>query len=228
MRRVLAVLTLGVVAALPSPAAAGGLDLRIGGFFPEEKGTLFGDLRELYTVDNGDFAGVYGGAEYSFGLGEKFEVGLHVDGYAKTRHTAYRDFERPSSREINQSMELQVIPVGMTLRFVPRPGRSQVTPYLGVGADAVFWNFEERGDFIDFDDDGLPVVPDIFYADGTAPGFHVAAGLRVPVGYDFAIVGEVRYLWADDDMGGDFGAYVGDHRLELSGLTATVGMTIRF
>jgi Outer membrane protein beta-barrel domain len=228
MRRVLAVLTLGVVAALPSPAAAGGLDLRIGGFVPVEKGTFFRDLRELHTVDKGDFKGIYGGVEYSFGLGENLELGLHVDGYGRTRHTSYRDFTRPSGREITQSLQLQSVPVGMTLRYVPRPGRGEVTPYFGVGADLVIWSYDAEGDFIDFESADMRVIPDHFVSDGTAPGFHVAAGLRVPVGYDFAIVGEVRYLWAKDDMGGDFRAYVGEHKLDLSGVSATLGVNVRF
>ena len=188
MRRVLAVLTLVVVAALPSRAAAGGLDLRIGGFFRAEKGTLFEDVRDLYTADKGDFKGLYGGVEYSFGLGEKLELGLHVDGYGRTRSTSYRDFTRPSGREITQTSSCKRSPVGMTLRFVPRPGRGEVTPYFGVGADLVSWQYEEIGDFIDFEDDGLPVIADHFLADGTAPGFHAVAGVRVPLGYDFSIV----------------------------------------
>jgi hypothetical protein len=228
MRRVLAVLTLGIVAALPSPAAAGGLDLRVGGFFPAEKGTLFEDVRELYSVNDGDWKGVYGGVEYSFGLGEKLELGLHVDGYGRTRNTFYRDFTRPSGREITQELKLQTVPMGVTLRFVPRPGRGEVTPYLGVGADLVYWKYEEFGDFIDFESERQDVIPDFFQADGTAPGFHVAAGVRVPVSYDFSIVGEARYLWAKDDMGDDFGAYTGPDKLDLSGFTATLGVNIRF
>jgi hypothetical protein len=225
MRRVLAVLTLSVLAGLPSPAAAGGLDLRIGGFAPRADSNLFDDDSELYTVDKGDWRGIYGGIEYSFGVSEKMELGFHVDGYGRTVHTSYRDFVRPSGREITQSLKFQSVPVGLTLRFVPRPGRGEVTPYIGLGADLVFWNYEEEGDFIDFEGDGFPVIADHFVSNGTAPGFHVTAGLRVPISYDFGIVGEVRYLWAKSDMGDDFRA---ENEIDLSGPSATLGVNIRF
>lgn len=230
MRRVQAVLILGIVtvAGLPTPAAAGGLDLRIGGFKPNADSALFRDDSELYTVDKGDWKGIYGGVEYSFGVAENFELGFHIDGYGRTVDTAYRDFTRPSKREITQSLKLQTVPMGLTLRFVPRPGRGEITPYIGAGADLVYWNYEEVGDFIDFDDPGLRVIGDHFAADGTAPGLHAVAGLRVPVGYDFSIVGEVRYLWVKDDMGGDFGSYRGPDKLDLSGPSATLGVNVRF
>jgi hypothetical protein len=219
---------LGTVAGLPTSASAGGLDLRIGGLKPNADSTLFMDDSSLYTVNKGDWKGIYGGAEYSFGVAQNFELGFHVDGYGRSVNTTYRGFTRPSGREITQSLKLQTVPMGVTLRYVARPGRGQVTPYLGAGADLVYWKYDERGDFIDFDDPGLPVIADHFSADGTAPGFHAVAGVRVPVGYDFAIVGEVRYLWVKDDMGGDFGSYRGPDKLDLSGPSATLGVNIRF
>jgi hypothetical protein len=231
MRRVLAVLTLGVAigVGLPTTAAAGGLDLRIGGFKPAADSTLFRDNTELYTVDKGDWLGIYGGAEYSAGFGDNFEIGFHIDGYGRSIGTSYRDFERPSGRLITQTLKLRTVPMGVTLRYVVRPERGQITPYVGAGADLVYWNYQEFGDFIDFDDEvNLPVFPDHFESDGVAPGFHVAAGVRVPVSYDFSIVGEVRYLWAKDDMSGDFGAYTGPDKLHISGGSATVGLNVRF
>ncbi len=74
MRRATLSLTLiaGLVAAAGS-ASAGGLDVRIGGFFPRGGDTLFADLNSLYTPDGDpdhgvrarDFRGVFGGIEYN-------------------------------------------------------------------------------------------------------------------------------------------------------------------
>jgi hypothetical protein len=69
------------------------------------------------------------------------------------------------------------------------------------------------------------VIGDHFVDDGAALGFHALAGLRVPVGDDISLTGEARYLWARKDMGDDFG---NDLRIDLSGLSATFGITIRF
>jgi hypothetical protein len=52
----------------------------------------------------------------------------------------------------------------------------------------------------------------------------VAAGLRVPITYDLALTGEVRYQWAEQNMGGDFD----QNRIDLSGPSGTLGLRLRF
>jgi len=52
----------------------------------------------------------------------------------------------------------------------------------------------------------------------------------VPIGHDFSVVGEVRYQWAKTDMGDDFRAQEPGlvNRLDLGGVSGTVGFLIRF
>jgi opacity protein-like surface antigen len=231
MTRTVASLVLAALVLLPWPASGSDLDLRIGAFFPRAQSNLFADNRELYgfgeddPVGKSDWVGVYGGAEWRFRIAPSLYAGLHVDGYGRTLNTEYRDFERPSGRPIEQSLKLSIVPLGASLRWVPRDGRRDVSPYLGAGIDAVFYKYEEIGDFIDFFDDDLPVVEDHFVDDGAALGFHALAGLRVPLTDDISLTGEARYLWARTDMGDDFGP---DLEIDLSGLSATFGVSIRF
>ena len=231
MTRAVAVLAMAALAFLPLPADASELDLRIGAFFPRADSSLFDDNRELYGfgvdafLEKSDWIGVYGGAEWRFRVAPSLWMGLHVDGYGRSLHTEYLDFERPSGAPIEQSLKLSIVPLGATIRWVPRDGRRDISPYLGGGIDAVFYKYEEIGDFIDFFDDELPVVEDHFVDDGAALGFHVLAGLRVPVSDDISLSGEARYLWARTDMGDDFGP---DLEIDLSGLSATFGVSIRF
>jgi opacity protein-like surface antigen len=223
--RIVRIVLLGLagVAASAAPGLASGLDLRAGAFFPRAESNLFDDDSELYTVDKDDWRGFHGGAEFSFGLGDTLELGLHLDGYGRSLHTVYRDFERPSGREITQTLKLTSVPLGFTVRFVPL-GQRRLTPYVGAGADVVFYEYEEFGEFIDFEDDDLPVFDDAFISSGAAGGFHVVGGLRVPVSHDFSITGEVRYLWAKADMGDDFRG----NEIDLSGPSATVGVHLTF
>ena len=88
----------------------------------------------------------------------------------------------------------------------------------------VFYEYKEYGDFVDFFDPDLPVIPDSFRSDGVAWGFHATGGVRVFVNDDFAIVGEARYLVAKDDMDDDFRG----NRIDLGGVFATLGVHIRF
>ena len=230
MTRALPVLALAALALLPTGAAASELDLRIGAFFPRAESNLFDDVSDLYgfgegdPVERRDWVGIYGGAEWRFRLARSLWAGVHLDGYGRTLHTEYLDFERPSGRPIEQSLKLNVVPLGASIRWVPRGGRSDFSPYIGAGIDAVFYQYEEIGDFIDFFDDDLPVLEDHFVDRGAALGFHALAGLRVPVGDDVAITGEARYLWAKTDMGVDFRG----NEIDLGGLSATVGISIRF
>jgi outer membrane protein with beta-barrel domain len=224
MRRATAVVALGVLIALPAAAGAGGLDIRIGGFQPSASSNLFDDDAELYTIRKRNWRGFTGGAEFSSKIAHNVEIGFHIDGYNRERQTSYREFVREDGSEIHQRLKLTIVPVGVTLRLVPTNRHQRVAPFIGVGADAFFWNYEEFGDFVDFFDPDLPVIADSFRADGVATGFHVTGGLRLFVSDDVGLVGEVRYTVAKGNMQDDF---VGN-RIDLGGFAATVGMHLRF
>ena len=95
-------------------------------------------------------------------------------------------------------------PLGLSVRLLPTSKKAKIVPYVGGGVDALFYQYEEYGDFIAFGDPELPIVADAFVSEGTAFGYHALGGLRVYLNRDFAIVGEGRYQWAKDDMGDDF------------------------
>jgi hypothetical protein len=236
-------LLLALVGAAPSVQAQG-LDLRAGAFLPRQRDcgipssipaeyTLFQDVCELYVVNQGDFDGWYGGGEYNHVILKNVEAAIHFDYSSKTIDTFYRDYERPPSLgggDIFQTLRLRTWPVGVSLRFIPTSKRAKLAPYVGGGVDAVFYQYEEFGDFIDFFDPDLAIYPDHFIADGTAFGVHALGGFRIYVNRDIAIVGEAKYMWAKDDMDDDFSPNGAGlvNRIDLSGWTFTGGVHIRF
>ncbi|MBI3932386.1 MAG: outer membrane beta-barrel protein [Acidobacteria bacterium] len=230
MRRVLVTATLGLLAALPATASASGVELRLGGFFPRAQSNLFTDDADLYNVDpKEDFRGVSGGIEFSVRLARNVELGFHLDGYGREVDTSYREFVREDGREILQTLKLDVVPVGVSLRLVPTSRRARLAPYLAAGVDLFFWNYEEFGDFVDFEDPELNILADHFVSDGVVPGFHVAGGVRVPLNRDLSVTGEVRYQVAKEtDMGGDFFRATDKNQLDLTGASATIGVHLRF
>ncbi|HLA76018.1 MAG TPA: hypothetical protein VJU18_00405 [Vicinamibacteria bacterium] len=221
---VAASLTLGLLAGVPASGLAGGIEVRGGGFAPRAQSNLFSDVSELYNVDKKDWAGGSGGIEFSMKLVPNLELGFHVDGYHRTLDSHYRDYTRDSGREISQALELSVVPVGVSLRLVPTSRHARLAPYATVGADLFYYRYEEYGEFIDFHTPGLDISSDSFISEGVAPGFHVAGGLRVPIGPVFAFTGEVRYQWAKTDMPDDFR----ENKIDLSGAGVTLGMLFRF
>ena len=232
MRRATLSLTLlALLAVGASRAGAEGFDVRIGAYFPRGNETLFQDDRDLYLVGKSDFNGVYGGVEYNHTLIDNVEIGIHLDGYGRTVNTSYRNYERPDGGgEIQQSLKVWAAPLGLTVRLVPTSKRAKVAPYVGGGIDAIFWGYEEYGDFIDFNDPGLAISSDHFTSNGTALGFHVLGGFRVYVNRDFAVVGEGRYQWAKEDMGDDFAPREPGlvNTIDLTGATFTLGVHVRF
>jgi opacity protein-like surface antigen len=225
MTRVRAIiLGCGLMLLAPASTFASGIELRFGGFEPRGNSNLFDDVFELYAVRPEDFRGFTGGMEYSFNVNDHVELGLHVDVYSRSVDSTYREFEREDGSPIFQELELDVVPLGATLRFLPAGRRAKISPYLAGGADVFFYEYEEKGEFIDFFDDDLPISADAFISDGATFGFHAAAGLRVPVNPDFSLTGEFRYQWAETDMNDDFSL----NRLDLSGASVTVGMHLRF
>jgi len=225
MRRALAGLTLVMLCALPASARAGALSVRLGALFPRAESNLFLDDRVLYTVDEDDWHGFTGGIEYSAHIASHLELGVHLDGYGRTLETIYRDYTYEDGRAIPQRLKLQMAPIGLSLRVVAGGRHAAFAPYLAVGGDVYFWEYEEWGDFIDFDDPDLPIIADAFISDGVTVGGHAAAGVRVRLNHDVSLVGEGRYFFAPTvDMEEDFRG----NRLDLDGWSATLGVHVQF
>ena len=234
VRRTTALVTMALTIALlgaAAPSQASGLDLRLGGFFPSAESNLFSDAKELYFVDpKKDFRGFTGGIEYNTRLVDNVEVGLSIDGFDKTWDTSYRDYLHPDGGEIRQTLKLDIVPIGLSLRFVPTGRRTPVAPYIAVGADLFHWRWREYGEFVDFRDANHPIISDSFRSDGWTGGFHVAGGVRVRVSHDFSVTAEGRYQRAKATMGDDFRATEAglENEIDLSGWSATMGVHVRF
>ncbi len=245
-RAILSLIPLALLFVGASRASASGLDLRIGGFFPRGNDNLFADDCALYLINGcsaaaangeqyfkgnaGAFKGVFGGAEYNAVIMPNLELGVHLDGFGRTVDSSYRNYTRPDGSEIRQKLKLSIIPLGATVRLIPTSKGARLAPYIGGGVDAVFYQYEEYGDFIDFGSASLDIVPDDFKDSGAAFGVHAVAGLRVYLNRDFAIVGEGRYMWAAKDMGKDFAPNEPGlvNRIDLSGASFVVGLHVRF
>jgi hypothetical protein len=225
-RAILSVTLLAGLTAAASPARAGGLDIRLGAFFPSAKSNFFQSDEDLYFVTKGDWIGFTGGAEYNMVIAKNVELGFHVDGYGRSVDTSYRDYVNEDGSEIRQTLHFEVVPFGVSLRLVPTNRRTQIAPYLAVGPDLFYWKYEEYGDFVDFYDPDLTVYSNAFRSDGVAFGGHVAGGFRVYFNRDFALVVEGRYQFAKANMGGDFD--LENNRIDLSGPSALVGLHVRF
>lgn len=209
---------------VPGKASASGIEVRLGGMLPRAKSILFDDSVSLYNVEKKDFAGPFGGIEFTKTLSRNVELGLSVDGYGREIPTSYRDYTRPSGREIEQTLRLAIVPVSAVLRVLPGGRYRTFTPYLGAGVASMFWQYEEFGDFIDFGNSNRPVVSDSFRSSGATTGLVLNVGLRYRINEDFQVTFDVRNFTGSQKMGGDFAP----NRIDVSGTAATVGFRVNF
>jgi len=219
-----ALLVGGLLGLLPGEARAAGLELRVGGFLPKAASILFADSISLYTVQKDDFNGWFGGGEFTTNIHPNIEVGLALEGYAKEVPTVYRDYVRDNGQEIQQTLRFQSIPLSAIVRLLPSGRYRKITPYVGGGFTANFWEYEEWGDFIDFESRDSDVYFDSFKSEGTAWGPMVNAGIRVRVTTDFQITADYRHFWGKEIMDGDFRG----NEIDVSGDAITVGFRLIF
>ncbi len=214
----------GLLGLAPAEARASGIELRIGGMIPRVDSILFDDSVTLYQVEKKDFRGAFGGIEFTTKLAPNIELGLSVDGYGREIPTFYRDYTRPSGREIDQTLRFVIVPASAIVRLVPSGRYRTWTPYIGAGAAAMFWQYEEFGDFIDFGQKSRPVVFDSFKSSGTAGGLVLNAGLRYRINEDFQLTADFRNFSGKATAGGDFAP----NEVDVSGSALTLGFRLRF
>jgi hypothetical protein len=155
-------------------------------------------------------------------------------GYAgMNKSSEFRDFVDQNNAPIEQSTEFQRVPLTVNLRrYLTSPGRSigsfawipaKFAPYLGVGAGAIWYRFRQTGDFIDFTTND--VFPATLSSASWAPAARALAGGEYTLSPRLALTAQASYLWANGRMSSDFSGF---NRIDLSGLSTSVGLAARF
>lgn len=206
-----------------------GVDRAVGG------GDVFDFVRDQLTFGARSLTGSSLGAELGFALGDRVDVVLGGGHLRARSQTHYRDFTDADDREIEQSNTFTRVPLTASVRAYLAPrGRSlgrfawvpaRLAPYVGAGGGAMWYRFDQAGDFIDVDSPDLAVVRGSARSSGWAPTAHAMAGLDLTLAPRVALTTEARYSWARATPTGDFSAL---DRIDLSGLGVTAGLSFRF
>lgn len=106
-----------------------------------------------------------------------------------------------------------------TLAWIPKPW----VPFVGASAGWVWYKFEQTGDFIDYTNNNI--YSDTYRVAGKAGTVDVFAGADWSLAPHFVLTAEGRYAWAHGPMGTDFQGF---RSLNLSGFTASAGVSLRF
>jgi hypothetical protein len=228
----LAVLALASVLFVPGTSfAQQSLNIFVGGFVPKKDdrardGRFSNDIlvnnSDFLAFNLNDFNGGTAGVDYLIGLNDYIDVGLGIGFYRRTVPSVYWDFVDEDGFEIEQDLQLRIVPLTATFRYLPLGHTDAFKPYIGAGIGAFAWRYREVGDFVLENSD---IEFGSFTGSGVATGPVILGGAQFPLnGWDLG--GEVRYQRAIGDLPTDQG-FSAD-KVDLGGWSGLVTFNIRF
>jgi len=212
----------------------GSFSLR-GGYAVANAGSdVFSETTRLLTLNKQDFSAITWGGDIAFAATPRTDLVFDGGFSSSSKPSEYRDFTDNDDRPIEQSTQYKRVPISVGLRYyLTDRGRSvgqfayipsKVAPYVGVGGGAMWYRFQQNGDFINFVTNN--VGPLTLESSGWAPMAHGAVGMDYTIGPWLALTGEGRYQWAKATL--DPQVFEGFQKIDLSGFTGTVGFKVRF
>jgi hypothetical protein len=189
-------------------------------------------VKEL-TLDQRDFSALTFATDVDKVLSPRFDVRFSFSVSKSTTPSEFRDFVDNDRQPIEQTTVFMRVPVTASLKaYLTGPGRaighfawipSRYAPYVGGGGGAMWYRFEQEGDFIDFAT--TKVFRDRFVSEGFTPTVQAFVGTDVSLTPRFAVTAEGRYEWARARLSTDFSQF---QPIDLSGFGLTAGFSIRY
>ena len=204
-----------------------------GFLFANTGSDLYDFITDQLTLERSSFNTPVLGGRLGVSLTPHVDVMVGIDAARSTTESEYRNFVDNQLLPINQttkrsefglfgSVRVSLLPTGRRIsRFawIPRT----FTPYVGVGAGAVKYEFQQYGSFVDFATSR--VFNDTFRSEGWAPSAHVFAGSDLRVYRRLYLSIEGRYTFAKATLGADF---VDFDPIDLAGFRMGGGLRVVF
>lgn len=211
----------------------GSIGLRGSWTFASAGSDLYDFVTRQLTIDKNDFNAPGIGMDMAYALTPRLDGQFGFEWNKVTVGSEYRDYVDNNFLPINQHTSLKVVHLTGSLRYtlaprghdisrfayVPRP----VVPYVGVGGGAVYYDFVQTGDFVDFVD--LSVFRDIFRSKDWAPSGHAFGGVDIKIYRGLYGSVEGRYTKAAGKLSRDF---IDFDPIDLSGFRLSAGINLLF
>jgi opacity protein-like surface antigen len=212
---------------------SGSWSLRGGFAMPSANSDLFSFTTSNLTVNRGDFSALELGADLSFTVSPRVDLVFDVSTSGMSKGSEFRNFVDNNQLPIQQTTSFQRIPLTVNARYyLSERGRqighyawvpNRFVPYVGAGVGVMNYDFSQKGDFIDHTT--LAVFPDAFHSSGWSSMGQILAGVEWSTSPGWALRTEARYLISSATPSNDFAGF---HRIDLSGVTTSVGFFVRF
>ena len=194
---------------------------------------LFSFATNELTLSKHDFSGFTGGVEVAIPLSQRFELSADMSFIHSAHGSEFRNFVDNHDQPIEQTTQFDRVPLFLNARYyLSAPGRSvgklawipaKVAPWIGAGVGTMYYDFRQEGDFVDFTNNN--VFNTKLETSSWAPAAQAMAGAEFSLNPSLGLTSEARYLWAKGPVSREFGT--GFDKIDLSGVSATVGLTFR-
>ena len=190
----------------PSPASAQqAVNIFVGDFLPKRLDSR--DSHDIFRQDNDflkfDFTTLNGpivGGGWTVGLADLFDAGIDVGFYQRTTPAVYNRLS--TTGQVQQDLNLRIIPITATIRFLPLGHHGPARPYVGGGVGIFAWRYSEVGDFLAANSTKFQGSLEESHVN-TGPV--ILGGITFPIGGVVSIGGEVRYQSGQGTLGQVFG-----------------------
>ena len=211
----------------------GSIAVRTGWMFARAGSDLFTFVENQLTISRRDFNAPALAVDLGVAVTPRTDVLFGFDFSRASAASEYRNFVDNQRLPVTQDTRLQHLNLSGSVKFALTPrGREvsphawiprAVTPYAGAGAGALWYEFRQEGDFVDFAN--LHVFSDTFRSRGWTPSAHVFGGVDVKLAHRLYVTAEARYLWSHAAMGRDFSGF---QPIDLAGFKMTGGVSCVF
>lgn len=211
----------------------GSIGLRGNWLFAAAGSDVFDFVTRQLTLDKQDFNSPGIGADFSWNLTPRIDTQFGFEWNKMSRPSEYREFVDNQELPIEQTTSLKTVHLGGSLRVALAPRGhdvsrfawvpSRIVPYVGAGGGAIYYDFVQSGDFVDFVD--LSVFSDVFRSKGWAPSAHAFGGVDVRIHRGLYGTLEGRYTKASGTLGRDF---IDFDPIDLSGFRLSAGVNLVF
>ena len=210
------------------------ITLRGGYALASARSDIFDDAVTNLTLSRRDFSGLAAGVEVGVTMADRWDISVDASYSRASKGSEFRHFIDNNNLPIEQTTLFERVPIMASIRYyLTPPGRAigrlawipaHAVPWVAAGAGTMFYKFEQKGDFVDFRTSN--VFPSTFTSSEWTPALQGAGGFDVSFTPTLALTTEARYIWARGSVTQDF-AGSGYNKVDLSGVQATVGLTIR-
>jgi len=207
------------------PGDNGSFRVMLGYFHPDGNSEYWDDKFTDFTGSASDFNDFSFLMDYRLPVSHAAAFLFGAGWYEGATTQAYRDWVDGSGRPIRHKTSLRTFE--LTGAFIYEIGERNypITPYVGAGGGFIWWELQERGDFIDFTDENLPIINTWYGSNDVTFSLFGLAGLDVRMNDNWSLVGQARYRWAEDELGGNFAGF---GTIDLSGFDYVFGAAFHF